>query len=166
MEGTLKRPGRKTRAPKKAALPGTSERFKAMWARPGFREHMLAMRKADPQRWSRKGVPDGMKRKDANKLWAKARAQADEWIKMLEDEGSLELDYKIVPDSDAEKAKLALREAAAMALGPADNRTKLMAINTVLAYTKEKPTQKVDNTVRTSEDWLKAALEASKSATV
>jgi hypothetical protein len=81
---------------------------------------------------------------------------------MLEAEGVLPLDYTIVPDSDEEKAKAALREACAMALGPIDNRTKMMALNTVLTFTKEKPVTKTDTKISSTEDWLRKAIEANK----
>jgi hypothetical protein len=153
-----KRPGRKKRV--KAKRPGWSG-LGALVRSPEHQAKVRADRKANPEKYKRTGVPDGMTRKQALPLWAKARSQANEWIKMLEDEGSLERDDVLVPDSDAEKAKACLKEACVMALGPIDNRTKLMALNTVLTYTKEKPVTKTESKI-SSEDWLRAALDANK----
>jgi hypothetical protein len=68
----------------------------------------------------------------------------------------------VIPDSDDEIAKLCLREACVMALGPGgDLRTKIGALGTVLKYTKPKPAQRQSVTATgTSEDWLRTAIMA------
>lgn len=155
----------KTKRKKRTKNPNRKGRDPAAWAAlirsPEHQAKVRADRKANPEKYKRTGVPDGMTRKQALPLWAKARSQANEWMKMLEDEGHFDRDDVIVPDSDAEKAKACLKEACVLALGPIDNRTKLMALNTVLTYTKEKPVTKTENKV-SSEDWLRAALDANK----
>ena len=82
-----------------------------------------------------------MRKATAAKAWAKARTKADAFMTTLEAHGIVAA--VVVPDSDEAKAKACLREAAVMALGPTDKRTKNMAINTVLTYTKGKPEQKI-----------------------
>jgi hypothetical protein len=68
----------------------------------------------------------------------------------------------VIPDSDDEIAKLCLREACVIALGPGgDLRTKLGALGTVLKYTRPKPAQRQSVTATgTSEDWLRTAIMA------
>jgi hypothetical protein len=116
-------------------------------------------RRANPGKYSRLGIPDGMRRATATKAWSKARTKADAFIETLEAHDILPA--VVIPDSDEEMAKAALREAAVLALGPTNNRTKTMAINTVLTYTKGKPTQKIT----TKTDWLSLATAASPTTT-
>ena len=91
-------------------------------------------RRKNPQRYSRKGVPDGMRKAEAMKAWAEARTKADGIMKILEDQGAVSA--VVIPGSDDEKAKAARHEACLLALGPADKRTKLMAAGTVLKFTR------------------------------
>ncbi len=49
-----------------------------------------------------------------------------------------------------------------MALAPGDKRTRLMAINTVLKFTKTLPVQRHATTLTTSEEWLKHVLSELK----
>jgi hypothetical protein len=116
--------------------------------------------KKDPWKHTRKGVPDGMRREDALKLWDEAREKAKAFMEDCEDQGIIpEL---VVPESDEEKAKEALNEAFVMALGPTDSRTKLQALRTVLEFTKQKPTTKIDQALSGPEEWLRGALAAHK----
>jgi hypothetical protein len=62
--------------------------------------------------------------------------------------------FDLATASDDEIAKAALIEVAAMALGPASEKTKIAALNTVLAYTKQKPATKVDAKINSLEAWL------------
>jgi len=105
--------------------------------------------------YSRLGVPDGMRKPEATKAWDVARTKADDFMRALEAQGTIAA--VVVPDSDEAKAKACLREAAVMALGPTNNRTKVMAINTVLTYTKGKPLQKIT----AATDWLSLATSSS-----
>lgn len=139
-----------------AAMRATA---KAMWATPEgraqyavARENREAMRKLDPERFKRTGVPLGMTKKTVAPLWAKARQQADRFIQKMTDEGILP--EVLVPDSDDAKAVAALREATVLALGPSDKQLKLAAIRTVLEWTRSKPASKSLINVNSSEDWL------------
>jgi hypothetical protein len=142
--------------------PDLAAAMKARWADPEYREKMRlrdinreAMRASDPVKFSRTGVPNGMRRRTAKRLWAKAEQAADRFIKMLEDEG--DLPQITVPDSDDGMAKEALKEAFKLAIVPGDLKIKMAAIRTVLDFTKSKPESKSKVTVQTAEDWLKAA---------
>ena len=151
-----------------------SARLKTIWSTPEGRERMIASikagsvahqaeRKANPEKFSRAGIPHGMTRATVAPLWAKARLQADRFIQMLTDTG--QLPEVIVPDSDEEKGKLALHEACVLALGPGEKQAKLAALRTVLEYTRSKPESKSKMTINTSEDFLAAiAAEDAKDA--
>src|SRR5262245_34742024 len=72
-----KKSPRTTGAPR--ATKATSARLKELWATPEFREKMkkrdqarIAAAKHNPTRFSRYGVPDGMRRSEAEHLWARA----------------------------------------------------------------------------------------------
>src|SRR5258707_13513656 len=99
-----------------------------------------------------------MRKAEADKLWAAARTQADEFVRALETQGVVEA--VVVPDSDEEKAKAALREATMIALGPTNKRTKGMALNTVIRFTKPPPAQRVTFAPCIDHAWLTQALEA------
>lgn len=148
--------------------PAPGSKLKALWSDPAWAAAQVARieagkaddcmaahkaeRKANPDKFTRTGVPHGHTRATAAPLWAEARLKADRFIKKMQDEG--ELPTFVVPGSDEEKGIAALHEATVLALGPGDKQAKLAAIRTVLEWTKAKPAtrQKID--VTTSEDWL------------
>jgi hypothetical protein len=143
-------------------------RLKELWKTPEFREKMRLRdvargiaRKSDPAKYTRAGVPNGMTRAEAEPLWARARQLADRFIKIMKDKGELpELPDDIfdvaVPETDAGKAEEALKEAFVLAMGPTDQKIKIQAINTVLAYTKSKPESRSKLTLNKAEDFLDA----------
>jgi hypothetical protein len=131
---------------------------------PEYREKCVAARrrlipewKAHPERFSRRGVPNGMRKAEAMKLWSEAGKLADIAMRGFEAKG---LVPQTIPDGDEALAKAALRELCVLALGPCDKRTKIMALGTVLKYTKPKPAQRRASTVTAAEDWLRAAIVA------
>jgi hypothetical protein len=65
----------------------------------------------------------------------------------------------VVPDSDEEKAVIALREAFLLCVGPTAIPEKIKAINTVLAYTKPKPESSTKLRVEKAEDFLDLIAE-------
>lgn len=162
-EQKIQRRGRKT-SPRSASirtLPAASARLKELWADPTWREELIAKRKlriqelkkTNPHLNSRAGVPDGMRKPEALKQWALAREQARKFIKIMEDNG--ELDVFVIPGTEAEMAKKALEEAYTMAVGPmGDAKTKASAIRTVLEWTKAKPESKSKLTLDKSEEFL------------
>jgi hypothetical protein len=70
-----------------------------------------------------------------------------------------------IPDTDEEIAKLCLREACVLVLGPGgDKRTKLQALGTVLKYTKPRPEQRLAVASTSAEDLLRGAIMAGAAA--
>jgi hypothetical protein len=144
--------------------PAQSAVLKALWAKPEYREKMIAARqrstedrRANPQKYSRLGVPNGMRKSEAMKAWDIARALADTIMTGFEAQGIVRA--VVPPDSDEEKAKLALREACALALAPGNMRTKLSAAATVLRYTKAPPVPR-KATPNSAQEWLSIAADA------
>jgi hypothetical protein len=144
---------------------------KAAWQDEDFRIKMKLRdmqlkldRKIDPQKFKRTGVPNGSTRAKAEKKWAKARALADRFIQIMTDTGQLApeedrvLDangeWITIPNDEAAMAKAALREMFILAVGPTEQKTKVSAANTVLAYTKSKPESKSKLTLSKAEDFL------------
>jgi hypothetical protein len=134
-------------------------------------EKITADRKANPEKYNRTGVPDGMRRADAAPLWEQANKLADRFIAIMKDKGELPEDEIVlvenegevsevrVPNSDTGKAEAALREAFVLAVGPSTQQIKVQAINTVLAYTKSKPESKSKLTLNKAEDFLDDILK-------
>jgi len=153
--------GKKRRSPVEAQA-----RLRELWQTPEFRERMrvrtenyVADRKANPAKYTRSGVPTGMTKAKVAPLWAKARKLAARFIRIMKDKGELpETDVfdLAVPTTDAEKAEAALNEAFVLAVGPSEQKIKIQAINTVLAYTKSKPESRSKLTLNKAEDFLDA----------
>jgi hypothetical protein len=153
--------------------PGLSKRMKELWQTPEFREKMrlrnekvAELRKLDPAKFSRVGVPSGMNRAMAEPLWTRARQLADRFIQIMKDKGELSSEeavlddtldmYVEVPEGDSAKAEAALKEAFVLAIGPTDSKIKIQAINTVLNFTKSKPESRSKLTLNKAEDFLDA----------
>jgi hypothetical protein len=93
-----------------------------------------------------------MRKAEAMRLWDAAGEIADKVVRTLEAEGILA--NVVIPAIDDELAKLCLRELAVIAFGPGDKRTKIMALYSLLKYTKGTPTRRIDYTF-TAEEWLR-----------
>lgn len=161
--------------------PGNSEKWKALWADPEWRERTLAAQRAglakvDPAKNYRRGVPDGMRKAEAEALWAKARAKAQELHQIMVDNDLVApIDDDTIPLraaaesavresvetlTDEQKGSLALREAMVMVLSPLSHaQTKNQAIRTVLEWTKSKPPSKTDVRVNDQEAWLEKVVK-------
>ncbi|MBR0939270.1 hypothetical protein JQ586_38670 [Bradyrhizobium jicamae] len=139
--------------------------MKAKWADPVFRAKMSErdsrsqeLRKANPARFTRTGIPNGMRREEAERMWSVADAQADKIIQHLKADGVLPATPPgrsetavastvastaaaniPVPDTDAGMAEAALREVFKLALGPTGTRVKLAALATIMKFTRLKP---------------------------
>jgi hypothetical protein len=153
---------------------GAGDALRALWKTPEFREKMRlrdeardADRKLNPWKYTRAGVPDGMRKRDALPLWEKAQKLADRFVQIMKDVGELPADEFVdvvdadgevtivaVPKSDTGKAEAALREAFVLAVGPSTQQIKIQAINTVLNFTKSKPESKSKLTLNKAEDFL------------
>ncbi|WP_036030963.1 hypothetical protein [Bradyrhizobium yuanmingense] len=171
-----KKPRKKSRRTKGAsrATAATSARLKELWAKPEFREKMkqrdqarIAVAKRNPAKFYRCGVPDGMRRPDAERLWARANELADLFIQFLKEKGdipdkrhagTLTEDGIFVPETDEGKAELALREAFVLAVGPSSPRVKARAINIVLTFTTPRPARKAALMLDRPEDLLDAII--------
>lgn len=145
---------------------GATSALKAKWADPVWRAQVLEKRKAKMALRKgtnkfRAGVPDGMRKPEADKIWAQAEIQAQKFIQIMEDAG--ELDKDAVPGSEAEMAKRVLAEAYKIAVGPGgDVKVKVTAQRMILDFTKAKPETKSKLTLDKSEEWLAAlALDMS-----
>jgi len=125
--------------------PNQSIAIKRCWADPAFRakraegqkQHFVD-RAANPDKYSRVGIPNGMRRAEAMAKWARADALADEAMRQMQEQGVL----PTTPDgaiTDEALANAAIREALKMALGPSILSDKLAAARLVLTYTKAKP---------------------------
>lgn len=137
-----------------------SNYWKAKWADPDYR----AERQANPIKYSRTGVPHGLRRDEAELLRAEATMWVDEWMKELEAAGIVLTDGQIIPGSDDAIAKAAIREAAIIALSPGSKKDKLTALNMCLNFTKSKPVAKTEVAMKKPEDWLAEVVVASKQA--
>jgi hypothetical protein len=138
------------------ATQATSERLTELWATPEFREKMkrrdqarIKTAKRNPTKFSRYGVPDGMRRAEATLAWAQANELADKFIAALKQNGEIpDESYTVIvkagtdiliPTTDDGLAEVALREAFVLAVGPSTPQVKAQALNIVLTYTKAKP---------------------------
>lgn len=164
----------------KLKKPRLSAAFKALWANPEWREKTVAAMRAaatrrDPTKNYRRGVPDGMRKEEADAHWAKARQKAQEFHKIMAEAGIVEdLDAELVAAfaaagdarekveglTEEQMASLALREAMVQVLSPLSHaQTRNQAIRTVLEWTKSKPASKTDVRVNNAEAWLASVVE-------
>ena len=93
------------------------------WADPAYRAKQIAGRQRTaldrarhPEGYSRAGIPNGMRKAEAQALWDEASILADAAMQRLEEQGVVE--RVVVPDTDDAVAKECLREAFKLALGP------------------------------------------------
>jgi hypothetical protein len=148
--------------------PAQSAALRKLWQDPAYRAKMIAARhrstedrRKDPLKYSRLGVPNGMRKAEAMAQWDTAGEIADRIVKALEADGVLP--ETVIPDSDDAVAKACIRELAVIAFGPGnDQRRKLMALYALLKYTKGRPTRRLDYTL-TAEEWLRKAAEERRS---
>jgi hypothetical protein len=118
--------------------------MKHRWADPAFRAKQIAGRQRTaldrvrhPERYSRVGIPNGMRKAEAQALWDKAATLADAAMERLAEQGVVE--RAPIPDSDDEIAKQALQAACTLTFGPGPVRSRLAAARIVLTYTKPTP---------------------------
>lgn len=153
-----------------------------LWADPAWREKMKErdaklreQLRTDPWSYKTWGVPLGIGgKKAAIPLWRAAHKLADKYLDYMKktDQAPSDMDVTVVerpniiphtpmvvPESDEEKAVIALREAFLLAVGPTAIPEKIKAINTVLAYTKTKPESVSKLRVEKAEDFLDLIAE-------
>jgi hypothetical protein len=125
---------------------------------PGYREWLslrateLAQFRNKPgfASWKRHGVPDGMRKQDAEKAWAEARRKAEIHMANLKKAGLLPDDELIVK---ATQATLEIMES------PMNQDMKLKAARQLLEWYKPKPVAKSEVTVNAAEAWLASIAE-------
>lgn len=127
--------------------PAVSVHMKALWADPVWAAQMREKRRVqDRSKISRIGVPDGMRKHTAEKLWAKARKSASKTMTELKKAGALEgMDPRV---------EEALEAAMSTMRSPQRQEIKLAAARLVLDFLKSKPATKTDLTVNKAEQWL------------
>ncbi len=99
---------------------------------------------------SRMGVPDGMRRKEADERREEAKDKASKDMATLKRAGIIQ--------PDEERAEEALMATLEIMHGPHCDDLKLKAARQVIEWTKPKPAKKARVNVRPSEEWL-AALD-------
>lgn len=154
--GAPKQPRKKSpRARAGRSNPAASAALKAKWADPVWAaKRREQLKSKSMNRPGRPGVPDGMRKPQADKLWAEAREKAEYLMSELEKEGIVEFDPNI---PEEEMAKRALQEAMVMALSPlSDAKIKTANVRTVLEWTKAKPATKTNLTLDNHVAWLDA----------
>jgi hypothetical protein len=143
---------------------------RALWADPEHRAKMCAAgfkpvdaedHHANPTKYSRLSIPNGMRRAEAEAAWDEASKRADMAVRGLEVSGVVPTD--VITGTDEELAKAALHAAAVIALGPmSDKRTKLHALKIVLDYTKAKPEERraISKASNPTDEWMQSVLQA------
>ena len=147
--------------------PAAAEALRKKWQDPEYRAKQLALickTRAQGKRF-RNGIPDGMRREEAEQLWAQARLKAEFLMSEFEKEEMAE--FPAASDiekeqalrdgtyTEEEMARQTLKEAFVMALSPLTHSTvKMQAMRTILEYTKAKPAQKTDLRLNSAEAWL------------
>ena len=167
----IRNPGVKAGIRKKSEHPATfkndqtgransGRNFKARDHIPGYRE-WLSERQRQVQAYmverskSRLGVPDGMRRKEADEKREQANAKAAKDIENLKRAGIVN---QAPSSSDEEYAEEALTATLQVMHGPHCDRLKLKAARQIIEWTKPRPAKKAKVSIRPSEEWL-AALD-------
>lgn len=96
----------------------------------------------------REGIPDGMRKAQAEPLNKAAEESAKETVIQLKNAGAF--------DGVDPRAEEALTQAVKVMRAPGDKKVKLAAARLVLDFTRSKPASKSDITVNKAEEWLAA----------
>lgn len=145
---------RPTRYRGRLKRPGTAEAQRKLWADPEWRAQMTKKRQEQAKRRKaegsvgRYGVPDGMRKAQADQLNQAASESAKETMSELKQTGVL--------DGLDPRSEQALETAVKIMRAPGDKKVKLAAARLVLDFTKSKPASKSDITVNKAEEWLAA----------
>jgi hypothetical protein len=119
------------------------------WQDPDYRQkHALrfAERRQDPTKsWSRRGVPNGFTREQADQMWRECRAKAEEDVRALEErEGEPMHPY----------AREALKEVITVLRSALNDAIRLKAARLLLEFTCGKSPRNQGVSVRAAEQWL------------
>jgi len=146
-KGAWKRPDLKEDHPvhkKSREIPGYRE-----WYRERMRQIQQFFNKPGGPVRRRRGVPDGMRREEAEKLWAEARRKAKIDMENIK---------KVMPDLN-ESAAEALETTLTIMRSPMNQDMQLKAARQVLEWTMAKPVNKTEMTVNAAEAWLAQIAE-------
>jgi hypothetical protein len=131
-----------------------SEGVKRKWQDPDYRAKMQAyyeQRRADPDKaWSRRGVPNGYTREQAELMWAESRASAERTIGALEDRGALQHTGSL----EDHHAREALVYAMTIMRSGFNERLRLAAARLLLEFLVPRPARKGQMALATAEEWL------------
>jgi len=95
-----------------------------------------------------RGVPDGMRKEQADALRAKVKKEAEKVVEVMAEKYGVEDDY----------AKEALKTAVEVMRMVGETRERLSAARLVLDFTKQKPVAKSEVAVAKAEDFLSSLL--------
>jgi hypothetical protein len=135
--------------------PHQSERWKQYWADPERRAKMIEHNRRiarDPNKRTRFGIPDGMRKEEADAARAAAHERAHKKVAKMKEKG-------IIPPDIDERAEKALTVAVEILEEPGDKRTRLAAGRLLLDFLKAKPASKSEITVNKAEEWLAAVAD-------
>jgi hypothetical protein len=119
------------------------------WQNPDYRQKQALRfeeRRQDPTKfWSRRGVPNGYTRDQADLMWREARAKAEEDVRALEErQGEPMHPY----------AREALEHVIMVMRSDAGNAIRLRAARMLLEFTVGKPREHRSVSLETAEWWL------------
>lgn len=132
----------------RAKIAGANNPMVRKYGVEGAKAHMARIREMTKGKSGRKaGVPDGYTKEQFEPLRVKAREEAKRIVATI----MASEEYK-TPDD--QYAKEALEAAVEIVRTPGSARERLQAAKVVLEYTKTKPAQKIDATIKRAEDFL------------
>jgi hypothetical protein len=135
--------------PSQTRAQNISRAMKQKWQDPDYRQkHALRFeeRRQDPTKsWSRRGIPNGFTRDQADLMWREARAKAEEDVRALEErEGEPMHPY----------AREALEVVIMIMRSALNESIRLKAARLFLEFTCGKPPRNQGVSVRVAEQWL------------
>lgn len=164
MEGERTKVKRRKRSPRptryrgRLKKPGVAEAQKKLWADPEYRAKMMEKRRlaGEARRGfsGRLGVPDGMRKAEADKLNAQAAESAKQTMADLKQAGVV-----VGIDAAGEEAMLMTLQ---IMRAPGDKKVRLAAAKQILEWTRAKPATQSNVTVNAAEEWLKAVAAEEK----
>jgi hypothetical protein len=158
-----KRKKTKHQATFKDSPRGVHKLGKSAWTEkmkiPGYREWLIGRRRVVEKLFltkpkCRKGVPDGMRREEAEQMWVIAKKKAKEDMAKLEKAGLI--------DPTDEHAREAMQSTLEVMRSPMNQQIRLQAARQVLEWTRAKPATKTEMTVNAAEAWLASLAEEPK----
>jgi hypothetical protein len=136
-----------------------SEGVKRKWLDPDYRAKMEAyheQRRTNPDKhWSRRGVPNGYTRAQADQMWAESRASAERTIGALEASDVLQKSEGL----EGQYAREALIAALTIMRSACNSSLRLAAARLLLEFLLPRPVRKGQVTLTTAEQWLMALSE-------